>query len=141
MQMVKYSPFRELLDTEKEINRLLNRGWSWMPSFTDVPTVDMYVDKGKLFIESPLPQFTKEEINVSITGDSLEISAEHSEKEEKDEKNRRYILRESSHSYLRRLSLPEEANKEEAQGVFKGGKLTITMPIKASAKTKAIKVE
>ena len=141
MQLVKYNPFRELLDTEKEINRLLSRGGSWMPSFTDISTVDMYVEKDKLFIEASLPQFKKDEIKVNATDDGLEISAEHEEKEEKTEKDRQYILRESSQSYLRRLTLPEEANKDEIKCSFKDGKLTITMPVKEQAKTKTIKVE
>lgn len=141
MQLVGYSPFRELLDTEKEMNRLLSRGWNWMPSITDVSTVDMYVEKDKLFIEASMPQFKKDEIKVNATDDGLEISAEHEEKEEKGEKEREYILRESSQSYLRRLSLPEEANKDEVKCTYKDGKLTIAMPVKEQAKTKTIKVE
>lgn len=141
MQLVRYNPFRELLDTEKEINRLLNRGWSWMPSFIDVSTVDMYVEKSKLFIEASMPQFKKDEIKVNATDDGLEISAEHEEKEEKGEKEKEYTLRESSQSYLRQLSLPEGANKDEIKCTFKDGKLTITMPVKEQAKTKTIKVE
>lgn len=141
MQLVRHNPFRELLDTEKEINKLLNRGWSWMPSFTDISTVDMYVEKDRLFIEASMPQFKKDEINVNATDDGLEISAEHEEKEEKGEKEREYILRESSRSYLRRLSLPEGSNKDEIKCTFKDGKLTITMPVKEPAKTKTIKIE
>ena len=141
MQLVRYSPFRELLDTEKEISELLSKDLSWTPFFADVSAVDMYVEKDKLFVEASLPQFKKEEINVTATGDGLEITAEHEEKEERGENDRQYFLKESSQSYVRRISLPEGTNKDEVKCSYKDGKLTITMPIKEQTKTKAIKVE
>lgn len=140
MQLVRYNPFRELLGAEKEINKLLSRGWGWTPFFADVSAIDIYTEKDKLFIEVSLPQFKKEEIKVTVTDDGLEISAEH-EEEERGKEDRQYILKESSQSYVRRLSLPEGANKDEVKCTFKDGKLTITAPVKEQPKAKTIKIE
>ncbi len=141
MQIVRRSPFRELLDAEREFSKMLDQSWSSVPMFADVSAVDMYTEDGKLITEVSLPDFKKDEIEVAATSEGLEISAEHKEKEEKEAKNRRYLLRESSRSYWRRLSLPPEANTDEIKCALKDGKLTITMPIEEQKKTKPIRIE
>ncbi len=141
MQSVRNSPFRELVSAEKKLSKLLDRGWNMMPGFVDVSPVDMYVEDGKLITAVALPNFKKNEVEVTATSEGLEISAEHKEKEEKETKNRRYLLRESSQSYWRRLSLPPEAKADDVKCVLKDGKLTVTMPLKEQTTTKKILIE
>ena len=138
MQIVRYNPFRELEELEKDLGRMIDRGWGIAPNFTDA-TIDMYVKDGQLVAEASLPNFKKEEIKVSATETGLEINAEHEEKEE-GEKDRRYFLKESAQSYWRRLSLPPGAKKEDVKCSFKDGKLTIAMPFEEQRKTKAIPI-
>ncbi len=57
----------------------------------------------------------------------LEVSAEHTEKEE-DKLKRRYYFRESTNQYLRRISLPEGIEDGVTEAEFKNGVLKITMP-------------
>lgn len=140
MPLTRYSPFRELVQAEKDLSKMLDRSWSLAPTFTDISAVDMYTEAGKLVTEASLPSFKKNEIEVTATSEGLEISAEHKEKEEETGK-RRYLLRESSQSYWRRLSLPPEAITDKVKCSFKDGKLTITMPLEQQKKTKTIPIE
>lgn len=140
MQLVKTSPLRELLDAERQFNKMLDRSWNLTPMLADISTVDMYTEDGKLITEVAMPNFKKDEIEVTATSEGLEISAEHKEKEEKATKNRHYLLRESSQSYWRHLSLPPDAKTDEVKCTLKDGKLTVTMPIKEQKKIKTIPV-
>ena len=140
MQLVRSSPFRELVNAEKQFSKLLDRSWNLAPGFADVSAVDMYVEDGKLITEVVLPNFKKDEVEVTATAEGLEISAEHKEKKEKT-KDRRYLLRESSQSYWRRLSLPPEAKTDEVKCTLKDGKLVVTMPLKQQKRTKTIRIE
>ena len=141
MHLVRTSPFRGLLDAEKQFNRMLDPSWSLMPTFADISVVDMYTENGKLVAEVALPDFKKDEVEVTASSGDLEISAEHEEKEEKETVNRRYLLRESSQSYWRRLSLPPEARTDKIKCALKDGKLTVTMPLEEQKITKKIPIE
>ncbi len=141
MQLIRNSPFRELMNAEKEFSKILDRSWSLAPRFADVSAVDMYVEDDKLITEVALPDFKKGEVEVTATSEGLEISAEHKEKEEKGTENRRYLLRESSQSYWRHLSLPPDAKTDEVKCTLKDGKLTITIPLEQQKKTKIVPIE
>ena len=142
MQLVRSSPFKELMDAEKQFSKLLDRSWSLAPRFADASAVDMYVEDSKLITEVALPDFKKDEVEVTATAEGLEINAEHKEKEEeKETKNRRYLLRESSQSYWRHLSLPPDAKTDEVKCALKDGKLVITIPLEEQKKTKTIRIE
>jgi HSP20 family protein len=101
----------------------------------------MYTEGGKLVAEVVLPDFKKDEIEVTVTKESLEIKAEHKEKEETINKDRRYLLRESNQSYWRRLSLPARAKTDEVKCTLKDGKLIVSMPLEGKAKKKTIPIE
>ncbi|HET8669677.1 MAG TPA: Hsp20/alpha crystallin family protein, partial [Candidatus Saccharimonadales bacterium] len=126
MQLVRYNPMRDLFGVDKELDKLFTSGWP-VVSIPEDSTVDMYTEGDKLVTEIALPNFKKEEIKVTANDDILEITAEHEEKEESNGK-REYLLRESSRSYRRRLSLPDGADTDEMAASFQDGKLVITMP-------------
>lgn len=87
------------------------------------------VDKGDHFIlEAELPGLKRDEVDVSVDGDCLTISARR--EEEKSEKENNYVFRERRiGSYARRFDITN-VNAEEIQGDFEDGILTLTMPKK-----------
>jgi HSP20 family protein len=94
---------------------------------------------GKIVAEVSLPNFKKDEVKVTTDKGVLEISAEHKEKEE-DENKKRYYLRESSSHYLRRVSLPKGTQTDKVGAEFKDGILKVTMPVDMPTKSKAKEV-
>lgn len=140
MQVIKYNPLRELQKMEHDMEKFWENGWSLPGLFTDSAAIDMYEEDGKLFVELSLPNFKKEEISVTADDGVLEISAEHTEKEEKKNK-RRYLLRENSSQFLRRIVLPEGATGDKAEASLVNGKLTISMPIATKKPAKAISIK
>ena len=134
MQLVNYNPTTDFKKMEKELDRFWENGWGILPAFTDMSTMDMYEEDGKLIAEVSLPNFKKDEIKVTKQQGVLEISAEHTEKKE-DKSKRRYYFRESNDKYLRRVALPEGVKDDKPEAEFKNGILKITMPAVTVVKT------
>ena len=100
-----------------------------MPSFPKMPetTCDV-IDEGKqLLIKADVPGIKKNEIDLNVTDNSIEISAKH--KEEKEEKKKNYLRKERSHvSYYRTVPLPERVKSSQAKAKLQDGVLSITIP-------------
>lgn len=91
------------------------------------PSVDISEKKGEYNIRVELPGVEKEDINVKLDKDTLEISGEKRHEKETDEKG--YHCVESSYGSFRRLiSLPEDADGEKLDATFKNGVLTLSVP-------------
>ncbi len=100
-----------------------------MPSFPKMPETSCdVIDEGKqLLIKADIPGVKKNEIDLNVTDNSVEISAEH--KAEKEEKKKNYLRKERSHvSYYRTVPLPEKVKSNLAKAKLQDGVLTVTIP-------------
>jgi HSP20 family protein len=95
-------------------------------------TVDL-VDEGNRFVvHAELPGVAKDKIDVALTSEGIEISAETDVEKEDKEKN--YVVRERAYSHVyKQLSFPEEVIPEEAESTFKDGLLEVCIPKKTIA--------
>lgn len=107
---------------------------------TKIPSVDLE-DKGDKFImTAEVPGFKKDEVEISICGDLVEISGSKDTK--KDEKTKAYVKQErSSESFYRAMTLPEEVKFEEVSADLKDGLLEITLPKKNPKPRKKINIK
>jgi len=140
MQLVRYNPQREMTRLERDLDKAFRGFWDLPVVFQDLSAVDMYTENEKLVVQVTLPGFTKEEIKLNASGDTLGITAEHAEKDEKDAK-RAYLLRESSRSYQRQVTLPDGAKADEAEAEFTNGTLTVTMPLSKKLEGKELTIK
>lgn len=109
-----------------------------MPSFPKMPetTCDV-IDEGKqLRVKVDVPGVKKNEINLNVTDNSVEISAKH--KEEQEEKKKNYLRKERSQvSFFRAIPLPEKVVSGKTKAKLTDGVLDITLPkIKPTPKPK-----
>lgn len=142
LQLMPFSPFRNWMrmDMGRDLDRFFDSdGKSSM--IADSFMMDMYEQDGQLITEVTLPNFKKEEINITTDNGVLEITAEH--KEEEEQKNKRnYFFRESSNQYSRRVMLPEGADANQIDAAFQDGVLKITMPImKEKSEAKQVQIK
>lgn len=86
------------------------------------------IDEGKQFrVKMDAPGVKKNEINLKVTDNSLEISAEH--KEESEEKKKNYLKKERSQvSFYRTLPLSEKVVSGKVKAKLSDGVLDITLP-------------
>ena len=92
-------------------------------------TVDL-VDEGNRFVvHAELPGVAKDKIDVALTKDGIEISAETDVQREDKEKN--FVVRERVYSHVyKQLSFPEEVIPEKAESTFRDGLLEVCVPKK-----------
>ena len=95
-------------------------------------TVDL-VDEGNRFVvKAELPGVAKDKIDVSLTNDGIEISAETDVEKEDKEKN--FVVRERLYSHVyKQLSFPEEVIPEKAESTYRDGLLEVCIPKKMIA--------
>lgn len=103
------------------------------------PTTDIYTeDDSKLTVEAHLPGFSDADIDIDVESGALVIRAERHEKEE--DKGKKYVVRESSSTYYRRIVLPEQADEDAVQASFDDGVLRVTVPYKAVEAPRKIQI-
>ncbi|MDX1697845.1 MAG: Hsp20/alpha crystallin family protein [Thiohalobacterales bacterium] len=144
------SPWDEM---ERWFNEVGGRGWmrplSWewpsrmmeeMGGFEGrMPKVDMLDRESEYVIRAELPGVKKDDIEVTLTENTvtIEASTSHEEKEEKD----KYYRREISRGMFRRsLTLPGSVDDAGASADFKDGVLELTLPKTEKAAGKKVKV-
>lgn len=136
-KLVPYDPFAEMQALQKQFF-----GDDFLAPITSMqmPMADVYTeDDKKLVIEAHLPNFSENDVNVSVDNGVLEIQAERHEKEE-DKKKKKYVVRETSSSFYRRIHLPDRADGEHIDAHMKNGVLTVSVPLKALPEPKKISV-
>ena len=96
-------------------------------------------DKYEMHVE--IPGIPKNNINIEVTPNSIEISAEH--EDTREDKGKNWLRRErSSMRFYRAIELPEELKTDQVEAELKDGLLTITLPkLKPKPKHKAKKIK
>ncbi len=113
--------------------------WNWVslePYVSPIPvreaTVDLVDEGNKFIVRAEMPGVAKDKIDVSLTKDGIEISAETETEEEDQEKN--FVVRERVYSHIyKQLAFPEEVVPEKAESTFKDGLLEVYIPKKTIA--------
>jgi HSP20 family protein len=102
--------------------------------------LDMYQTDNDVVVKATLPGFKPEEVDISITGDTLSIKAEH--KEEQEVRDEDYFYRERRYgTFSRSVPIPVQVKSDKAEAVFEDGILTLTLPKAEEVKPKQIKVK
>ena len=95
-------------------------------------TVDLVDDGNKFVVHAEMPGVAKDKIDVALTKDGIEISAETDVETEDTEKN--FVVRERVYSHIyKQLSFPEEVIPEKAESTFRNGLLEVSIPKKTIA--------
>ena len=110
--------------------------FEWISVESVVPvreaTVDLVDEGNKFVVHAEMPGVAKDNIDVALTKDGIEISAETDVETEDTEKN--FVVRERVYSHIyKQLSFPEEVIPEQAESTFKDGLLKVSVPKKTIA--------
>ncbi len=105
-----------------------------------LPAVDLIDREGELVVRAELPGVKKEEIDLTLTDDSLAITVEREAKEEKKE-DRFYRAEMSRESMARTVYFPVEVESGKAKAHLADGILEIVIPKMTKAKRHTVKVQ
>ncbi len=109
-------------------------------SFT--PHMDLAETDKEIRVSMELPGMDEDDVEVSLTRDTLSIKGE--KKQQTEDKGKDYYRMERSYgAFTRSIPLPMEVDTEKVQASFKKGVLEITLPktAKAIQETKKIPVK
>ena len=122
-------------DKQEEFTQML----SDYTSSTKKTLIDVIETDDSIIIKANLPRLKKEDVEIAISEDTVDICAEF--KEENMDENMEYLQRERSYGKIRRsVKLPSKVLIKEAEGTFKDSVLTIKLP-KLLKKTLKLKID
>ena len=125
------SSWSEMERSIDNLRRDMEKTFSSFPSIS-IPKMSHVscdiIDEGNQFrVKMDVPGIKKNEVNLNVTDNSIEVSAEH--KEESEEKKKNYLRKERSHvSFYRSLPLSEKILSDKVSAKLADGVLDITLP-------------
>jgi HSP20 family protein len=140
-QAAVWDPFREFQEISDRLNRYVQstqtndapgdkqalRGFDWAPAVNISETETAYL------IKVDLPEVKKEDVKVTSENGVLAIEGER--RQQKREDSEKFHRVESVYGrFLRRFTLPDDAQEEQIEASFKDGALQVAVP-KAAAKS------
>ena len=152
MAIIRFNPVRDLLNVEREFNRMFksiedrfgiykkedydeeyeNAVWS--------PMTDIYEDKDEYKMKADLPGIKKEDVKISYSDGKLSISGEREQEEESMDAKCHRVER-TFGKYYRSFTLPKEIKEDKIKADFKNGQLTVTIPKAEEVKPKEIAIK
>lgn len=124
MQVVKWTPLRELDSMERQLRRFFG-DFGLAPAF--IPAADYYETDKEFVIELEVPGFAEKELDVETFDHTLVVKGERKEAKEKEEKT--FRLRERlEREFERRFMLPTEADTKHLRAKFYDGVLEVHAP-------------
>lgn len=143
MALVRWEPFREISNLQREMNRLFD---TLGPSHDDrynlgtfMPAAELNETDEAVDLKLELPGLSPEEIDIQVTADSVSISGER-KSESKTEDNG--VTRSEFHygSFRRVVPLNSRVDNTGVEAQYKDGILTLHMPKAPEERNKVVKV-
>ena len=142
-----WDPFTDLEKIQMQMNQLFNTSLAreggrdaglldgaWNPA------VDIYDSKESILVKADIPGLSKDDIEVTVHGDTLVIKGE--KKHEKEVKEKDYVRTERFYgNFQRAIRLPAEVETNKVDATYKNGVLELVLPKSEKAKPKQIKLD
>ncbi len=114
----------------------LKRAEEWAAS----PRVDVFEAENEVVIKAEVPGMEKNEIEISLEGDTLILKGEKKKEEKIEDKDYSYCERYYG-SFARTVELPAGVQTDKVTAVLKNGVLNIRLPKLETAKKKEVKIK
>jgi HSP20 family protein len=133
----RFDPFAELEALQR---RFFGEDPATASRAVSVPTTDVYTQGDEFVVEAHLPNFGEKDVEISLDEGALVIQGQRQDREE-DRKRKRYVVRESSQSFYRRIPLPDRADESQISASFQNGVLKVVAPLKELPSPKKIAIQ
>ena len=107
--------------------------------------VDIHEDADHIIVEAELPGFTKDQVNITMENQTLTISAQHKENQNRSQSTSgdkaEWLLRERRYSrFQRSFTLPPTVDAQSVEATLNDGVLTIVLNKREETKPRRIPV-
>ena len=140
MAVVRWDPFREMLNAQDQLNRILGsfaggeRSTSWLPS------VDVFDGKEEVVLKADLPGVKPDAVAVEIDENVLSIRGER-KPDFQPTQERFFRIERPTGSFERNIALPQGVLADKVEASFADGILTIRMPKAEEVKPRRIQIQ
>ena len=143
--LTRWEPFREFSTLQERMNRLFRDTYSGegrdesLTASGFAPAVDVYEDEHNVNLKIEVPGIDEKDIDIRVENNLLTVHGERKIEKEEKEENYRRVERQYG-SFTRSFTLPNTVDTDNVQATYDKGVLKISLPKKAEAKPKQIKV-
>jgi HSP20 family protein len=143
--LTRFQPFREVSTLQDRLNRLFREPYNEagrdesLSTSGFAPAVDVYEDEHQVTLKIEVPGIDEKDIDVRVENNTLTVHGERKIEKEEKEENYRRVERQYG-SFTRTFTLPTTVDSENVSATYDKGVLKVTLPKKAEAKPKQIKV-
>ena len=137
------SPFEELDRMRRQMDLLsegISRGAWREPAAGVFPLMNVTEDKNNYYVRAELPGFNGDDLDISVTGDTLSIAGERKIPPE-DEKATYHRREREAGRFSRIVTLPAQVDTGRVEAGCTDGVLQVTLPKAEAAKPKQIAVK
>lgn len=141
--IIRWDPLREMMGMRDLMDRAFDDIFSRSSISSEgygVLNIDMVQTDDEVIVKASIPGVKPDDINISVTGDTLTIRGEVKEDEETIKAN--YHIRElRMGSFARSILLPGPVIADKAKAEFENGILKLSLPKAEEIKPKTITVK
>lgn len=143
--LTRFDPLREMVSLRQAMDRLFEDSFvsplSWRSLESDAisPALDVHQTADEIVVTASLPGIKPEDVEITLTGQTLQIRGElrADEKVERDQ----YLYRERRYgTFSRQLELPVRVEGDRSQATFENGVLTLRIPKAEEVKPRQIQI-
>ena len=135
--LTRWSPFKTLSRFEQGVPfDDFFRGFALRPQWSELEAPDVRLDvtenDGAYRVKAEMPGVEKNDIDISINGNQIAISAEVKRESKKKDDERDICTERYYGQVYRSFSLPDEVDSGKASAHYEGGVLTLELPKKGN---------
>ena len=131
-----YVPLREAMNQLFEGSFITPGFFAGQAGF---PPADLHVTEDDVVVHLAIPGVKPDEVNVSVTGDTVTISGEV-KREQRSERTQTHYEEIWRGRFQRSFQLPIQVDANKAEATFENGVLTLTLPKSEATKPRKIQV-
>ena len=146
MNLIRWQPFSDMVTLRQAMDRLFEDSFVRPSQLTATfvegagMPIDMYQTDESVVVKATLPGIKPEEVEITISGETLTIKGET--RTEKEVKKENYFRQEISYgAFNRSILLPGSLQTDKADATFENGVLTLNIPKAEETKPKQIKIK
>jgi HSP20 family protein len=141
--LTRFEPYREFATLQDRLNRLFQSSFgdneNALNTSSFSPAVDVYEDEHTVNLKLEVPGIDEKDLDIRVENNTLTVQGERKFEKEEKEENFRRVERQYG-SFTRSFTLPQTVDAENVSANYDKGVLKISLPKKAEAKPKQIKV-
>ena len=147
--LVHWNPWSELSRLEKDLNAFfdgraqkvapLAQNGDALEPVTWTPAIDVLEDANKIVLTADLPGIDQKDVEISVENNVLTLRGERKQ-QPKPEGESYHRFERVYGAFSRAFTLPRTVDAEKVTAEMKAGVLTLTLPKKAEAQPRQIKI-